>query len=440
MTPEEKSISNKFILSCPNCEFSRMISADVIPSKGARAICPKCKTRITIPAPKPQIDDDDSLSLRFEEKTIKPRSDEKVVTLNLSPTAIPVTFGLITINILAYLLIAYINNSWMKIDIENILSAGGNSYSFTIDWQWWRLLTSMFIHGGLINLVVNLSALYFFGLWMEQNYSSKVFLGTFLTIGITGAIIYLLLSPESIGFSSSTAIMGVIGMNIVYMITQRDQLNRTSIITLASASALYVIYVLWSKFGSVGINYATDIVGLLIGIALTFSLGVPRKLPLDTKDLPLKRLAIAAAVALFCACMFLGLTPLLSKNYDAHVKMLRILKELNANELVLAQQAQSLNADGRRATPDKVKEVIQLYRAAYELYTDRLNALQPSSPVLKNRQEIILSYIFQKNQGFKLMRQGLDLDNMDIINRGTYRLGEANKLVPAMKRTVYWYQ
>lgn len=77
------------------------------------------------------------------------------------------------------------------------------------NFEFWRFLTAIFLHGSLTHLLFNLFALLFFGITLENLIGSKKFLATFLVSGIIANIISVNFYESSLG--ASGAIYGIIG-------------------------------------------------------------------------------------------------------------------------------------------------------------------------------------------------------------------------------------
>ena len=76
------------------------------------------------------------------------------------------TLVLIGINIIVFAIIAIKQESLMMTrssDVLAILHAGGNLNPFTMDGEQWRVISSMFLHLGIIHLFANMFALFFLG-------------------------------------------------------------------------------------------------------------------------------------------------------------------------------------------------------------------------------------------------------------------------------------
>jgi uncharacterized protein len=79
--------------------------------------------------------------------------------------------------------------------------------------QPWTIVTSMFTHGGLWHILVNMLMLYFYGSFLSQLIGNKSFLIIYFLGGLLGNIFYLLLSfnPYSIVIGASGAVFALGG-------------------------------------------------------------------------------------------------------------------------------------------------------------------------------------------------------------------------------------
>src|SRR5579871_552727 len=75
--------------------------------------------------------------------------------------------------------------------------------------QWWRLLTSSFVHQGLEHAFSNLFVLWIVGKRLERNTGWRVFVGLYLAIGLTASFASLAFNPERTCFGASAAVYGV---------------------------------------------------------------------------------------------------------------------------------------------------------------------------------------------------------------------------------------
>jgi rhomboid protease GluP len=76
--------------------------------------------------------------------------------------------------------------------------------------EWWRLITAMFLHGGLIHIGFNMMALMQFGPALEELYGSAVYLFMYVVTGAFGYLVSAATGHFSVG--ASGAILGLVGV------------------------------------------------------------------------------------------------------------------------------------------------------------------------------------------------------------------------------------
>jgi rhomboid protease GluP len=81
---------------------------------------------------------------------------------------------------------------------EQVLyESGGATTTMNLRTDWWRLVTSMFLHAGVIHLLVNLIALLQLGDLLESLFGTPVVLVSFIVGGTLAALVTLLLASDS---------------------------------------------------------------------------------------------------------------------------------------------------------------------------------------------------------------------------------------------------
>lgn len=81
--------------------------------------------------------------------------------------------------------------------------------------QYWRLLTSVFIHIGFMHLLFNVYALLVLGKFTEKIFNHGILLFIFIFSGLTGSTLSYLLSPH-LSAGASGAIFGLLGAIVAY--------------------------------------------------------------------------------------------------------------------------------------------------------------------------------------------------------------------------------
>jgi rhomboid protease GluP len=140
--------------------------------------------------------------------------------------------------------------------------------------EYYRFLTSMFLHGGLLHIGFNAWALYALGPEAERIYGTARFLAIYFIAGLAGGVASYALSPYP-AVGASGAIFGLIGALAVFYYTSRELLGSAARQQLGSLITVIMIN-LFIGFSSGGLidNFAH--LGGLAGGALMGWLLAPR--------------------------------------------------------------------------------------------------------------------------------------------------------------------
>jgi membrane associated rhomboid family serine protease len=133
---------------------------------------------------------------------------------------------------------------------------GGTYWPGVDDGGWYRLITAMFIHYGLLHLLLNMWALWILGRQLEAVLGRGRFLALYLLAGIGGNVAAYIFSPNSYAAGASTALFGLFG---AYAIVVRRLGG-----SLASVLPILVINLVIT-FAVPGISIAGHLGGLVTG-------------------------------------------------------------------------------------------------------------------------------------------------------------------------------
>ena len=95
-----------------------------------------------------------------------------------------------------------------------MLRLGGLFGPFVYAGQWWRLVTAIFLHAGLLHIGLNLWVLFDVAPEVEGLFGVSKYVVLFLVTGVCGYIASLWWSPMALAIGASGAIMGLIGILI----------------------------------------------------------------------------------------------------------------------------------------------------------------------------------------------------------------------------------
>ena len=200
----------------------------------------------------------------------KTAEDNKVFTKIFEPKKMIVTPILIALCILVFIAM-YIWGRGSE-DAVTLLLFGANFRALVQAGEVWRLATSMFLHIGLVHLVVNMYSLLIIGRQLESFLGKWKFLIVYLGSGIVGSLLSVVVHT-SISAGASGAIFGLLGSLLYFGYHYRLYLGtvlKTQVIPI-------IILNLLIGFMVPGIDNFCHIGGLVGGYLLTMALGVPGK-------------------------------------------------------------------------------------------------------------------------------------------------------------------
>jgi rhomboid protease GluP len=94
---------------------------------------------------------------------------------------------------------------------EDLIRWGANYGPLTLQGQWWRLFTSMFVHVGIFHLVVNMWCLWNLGRLAEWQLGRVTFVLIYLGAGLGGGLASLMWHPNIVSAGASGALFGLAG-------------------------------------------------------------------------------------------------------------------------------------------------------------------------------------------------------------------------------------
>jgi len=153
---------------------------------------------------------------------------------------------------------------------ELALRLGANYGPLTVSGQWWRLLTSVFIHGGLLHIAFNMWCLWNLGRLAESVYGHWTFAAVYLITGLAASLMSVAWHSQfpvsSVG--ASGAIFGIAGALIASFYLGEFSLPRAAMTGMLRSVVTFVGYNLF--FGAViaGTDNAAHIGGVLMGLLL----------------------------------------------------------------------------------------------------------------------------------------------------------------------------
>ena len=304
-----------------------------------------------------------------------------------------VTWMLVALNIAAWLGAIVFGADPLRPTAAQLLLLGGNAASEVQQGQWWRLLTSSFLHIGPVHLALNMLGLLLVGPTVERLYGHWLFLLLYIGAALAGSAASLHFSASSgVSVGASAAVFGCAGSLLTMLVRHRRQLPQ-KFGRQALAGIVLVIVVALVQGLAPGVDNAAHVGGLLAGIALALIL--PGRFELEDADRPMHRSRVLrtalGVLGIVAASGLLVVTapraPFdLSEAFQASAAMERGMREFSdaleqlqrEADAVEARQLSENEADRRSRT----LHAPRFQRLVSELSAIRLPPNDPRAPLL----------------------------------------------------------
>lgn len=197
--------------------------------------------------------------------------------------ATPLTYGILLLNSLIYLLMIIVAGGNFAehfvagVDPATLIAFGAKTNELLQQrGEWFRLVTPIFIHGGLIHIASNSYALWIIGPQVERLYGSARFFLIYLLSGVGGVIgsyfgsSMLGRNPTIPSVGASGAIFGLFGVLAVFGYKYRHELPPTFRRAFGASVFPVIAINLLIGFSVPVIDNGAHIGGLICGALLTF--------------------------------------------------------------------------------------------------------------------------------------------------------------------------
>ena len=175
---------------------------------------------------------------------------------------------LIFLNILVFVVMAIDGMNIISPASEDLVKWGANERSLTLNGELWRLFSCIFIHIGIIHLIMNLYALIFIGSILEPIIGKYKFIIGYLISGFIASTASLWWNTFSLSAGASGAIFGLFGIFLALLTT--NYLDKTTRKSMLTYIFIYIGLNLMNGFQD-GIDAAAHLGGLLSGFIFGYA-------------------------------------------------------------------------------------------------------------------------------------------------------------------------
>jgi membrane associated rhomboid family serine protease len=203
----------------------------------------------------------------------------------------PATYILIALNVVAYLAEIAGGGGGLSPGSSSVLIDFGLFGPSVAEGEWYRLLTSGFLHASIFHIGFNMFALYFLGRILEPGIGTPRFVALYFASLLAGSFGALLLDPNALTIGASGAVFGIFGATFVIA-------RSRGVDALASSVGIILVLNLAITFGRPEISIGGHLGGLAAGLLCALIIVAGDRGRLGPRRLPIELLAMIA-IAVF---------------------------------------------------------------------------------------------------------------------------------------------
>jgi membrane associated rhomboid family serine protease len=304
---------------------------------------------------------------------------------------------IIDANVLLFILMVASGVSILSPDTDSLLRWGADFRPLTLSGEWWRLVTNIFLHIGIMHLVMNMFALIYIGLMLEPYLGKARFLAAYFLTGIAASLTSMCWYSLTVSAGASGAIFGMYGVflalltsNFIEEKTRKD---------LLMSIAVFVAYNLLGGMRA-GVDNSAHLGGLISGAIIGYAFIPSLKKP-GEKGIEFATIFLLSALTLVSAIVvFKTLSNDIGK-YDMEMKPFFINENLATEVLKLPD------------TTAKKELVYGLRDRGIYYWKENLALLDKVDKlnlpdVLRQRDEMLRQYCMLRIKSYELMCKDLE--------------------------------
>jgi membrane associated rhomboid family serine protease len=177
-----------------------------------------------------------------------------------------VTPTIVLVNVAVFAALSVWSGTLMSPDRETMIQWGANYGPLTTTGQWWRLITSVFLHWGILHLLFNMWVLWGVGRLVERLVGNAAFAVAYLAAGFLGSVASVVWNNEAVvSAGASGAVFGVFGILVGFMALHRKSIPIEAINEHRNAALAFLAFNLLLGLGIPWIDMAAHVGGLAAG-------------------------------------------------------------------------------------------------------------------------------------------------------------------------------
>jgi rhomboid protease GluP len=149
-------------------------------------------------------------SARDEITRVPPECQTFVEELRARTTFAAVTPAVVSLNVAIFIGMCF--GAGALTDPATLIGWGGSVGPRTTNGEWWRLVTSLFVHAGVLRLLANVIGFVSVGFMLERLVGPVAFAVTYVAAGVMAGVVELSAHQIDVNTGASGAIFGVYGL------------------------------------------------------------------------------------------------------------------------------------------------------------------------------------------------------------------------------------
>jgi membrane associated rhomboid family serine protease len=186
-----------------------------------------------------------------------------------------VSAAIVAINVVIFVAMAITTKKFGQFTVPELLAWGANFGPLTVNGQWWRTFTALFVHFSLLHLAVNMWALWNVGRLTERLFGSATLAFLYIGAGLLASLSSIAWDPSLSTVGASGAIFGIFGAFLAFLSRQRKQIPVAIFRKYWISTVAFVLFSLINGAIQPGIDNAAHVGGLLCGFVLGYILARP---------------------------------------------------------------------------------------------------------------------------------------------------------------------
>ena len=194
-----------------------------------------------------------------------------------------VTLTIMGLNALVYVAMGLSGVSWTEPSTVDAIRWGADFGPLTLSAEPWRLLTSTFVHFGIVHIGLNMWCLYNLGQLLEPLMGRKRFGVMYMISGLAASIVSVAWNPWRVSAGASGAIFGVAGALVTYLALKKTSLDKELVRKNLKSLAFFMGYnLLYGLSGAV--DNSAHLGGLISGLILGAIIPAQSRSPFSPAD------------------------------------------------------------------------------------------------------------------------------------------------------------